>query len=43
MATLESERAQKKAAAEGIRVRYESDKQRFRELKGQAPDATAKN
>ena len=44
IAALDSELAQKKATAEGIRARYESDKQRFRELKGQATGATtAKN
>lgn len=43
VAGLDAEIAQKKAAIEGTRARYESDKQRFRELKGQAPGATAKN
>jgi hypothetical protein len=38
---LEAEVAQKKAQAEAIRARYESDKLRFRELKGE-PTATAK-
>ena len=40
---LDAEIVQKKAGADNIRARYESDKQRFRELKGQAPGATAKN
>ena len=43
VAALDAEIAQKKAAVEGTRARYESDKQRFRELKGRAPGATAKN
>lgn len=34
LAMLESELGQKKAQADGIRERYESDKQRYRELKG---------
>ncbi|HWA13892.1 MAG TPA: DUF4124 domain-containing protein [Burkholderiales bacterium] len=42
VAALETEVAQKKAQAEAIRARYESDKLRFRELKG-ASAATAKN
>jgi DNA repair exonuclease SbcCD ATPase subunit len=40
---LEAEVAQKKAQADAIRARYDSDKQRFRELKGVAAAATAKN
>lgn len=43
---LEAELAQKKAGTESIRERYESDKQRFRELKGggvASAAATAKN
>ncbi len=43
VAALGAEIAQKKAAVESTRARYESDKQRFRELKGQSPSATAKN
>lgn len=37
---LETELAQKKANAESIRVRYEADKQRYRELKGPTLSAT---
>lgn len=43
IAVLESDRSQKKAHADSITERFESDKQRFRELKGIAPGATAKN
>jgi hypothetical protein len=45
VAILEADMTQKKASAETIRERYESDKQRFRELKGAtaATTATAKN
>lgn len=43
IAQLESERSQKQAHADSITERFESDKQRFRELNGTAPSATAKN
>ena len=34
---LEAELARRKAQSDSIRVKYESDKQRFRELKGASP------
>lgn len=40
ISVLETELAQKKAHAESIRVRYESDKLRYRELKGPTLSAT---